>query len=126
MSAIQDCGPAAELSGRASQGRGADAAFRNSSGRASPVARRPGIARKTSSMNFCAAKEGSRVGEDTCAAQALMDAEGKLQLMVMIQRRVRQGKGPNGSRDAAHLHSCGLAGTWMAQVTERTSIKRYL
>ena len=29
--------------------------------------RMPGMARNTSSMNFCAANDGSRVGEETCA-----------------------------------------------------------
>ena len=52
MFAVQCCDPGAEPLGRASQGLGADAAFLKRSGRASPVARMPGIARNTSSMNF--------------------------------------------------------------------------
>ena len=89
LSADQGWDPGAEPSGRASQGRGADAAFLKRSGRASPVARRPGIARKTSSMNFCAAKEGSRAGEDTCATWAAVGAPCKPQLTIMMQRRGR-------------------------------------
>ncbi len=51
-----------------SQGLGAAAAFLKRTGRGppSPADLMPGMARNTSSINFWAAKDGSRVGEDTC------------------------------------------------------------
>ena len=59
---------------RTSHGRATAAAFLNRTGRPSPAARMPGMARKTSSMNFCAAKDGSRVGDDTCAPNRITSA----------------------------------------------------
>ena len=60
------------MSGRASQGRGADAAFLKSSGSASAAERMPGMARNTSSMNFFFLNEGSRLGYVKFATAALM------------------------------------------------------